>query len=1423
MPDRSSPVLVQHSSPPHSLLDTVAEPHYPQHTVNMDTLSTNTASRPDLAPRGPDTESSEIRDPPISNEPPAVASGTPLPRPAIPAPEQTDRTGRDSTSGEANDGVSAPEQRTEQTPAVVPLLPTSGTESAPATASPDPPPPPPPVPTDEGDKHETPEWVNFEEDTSAPDEDELKEIEGKDSDISARNCRHHERHFFREVDDVEQRPSKKIRLSWTIQGVRGTRDRPNYVRVMHSPAAYIDGFYWHIKFFPRGNNSTALSAYIKCSRKPPKQENDRPKGIFRVYQGPPDADLGLDPPSAEVTTSGDSPQVLQYGAESTVGTPVNTSQTEVNALDATIRTGVAMVDTSTSAQESVLAQEAKKDDWRIPAQLGMMIYNPVEPRTGFYMASEHQFNKHNDDWGWTNFSGNWNEIHIRHRGQRQALLRNDTLALDAYIQVFDDPTKALWWHPAPETENQWDSKSLAGYYPMGTPPLYHSPGVAGITSWLLLAPFRRIIESVDVTSWRQDSTIKPRPLICQLQLILFLMRHMKREEAYVNVNFALELLNTYGETFSDVVTFWEVFRRSIEVELEDDEKSLLQIRNILDAPADSKHASRSIRDSSGRIKMLEISVSGVKDVQTGAERIAKADGFPPSLPDFLPILLQRQQFSTETRQWTMKYDRVRLNEELKLAQLTGHSQDDFTLYGCMVHTGERCSGKFYSILRPNGPGSKWLAFEDGNGNKVFSYTKQRVEKFEGLEGEELKSFQGTMTTVYMAMYIRTCRLKEYLPGQLEPYDIPTWLKFNLSSRWHGDDKELRSSEAEHQEHKEVEIYSDASVEGRRGLLDMFNLKQVNNVDQNLLKLTVPSTTTFKDLRRTLCQRLSVDSPNKVRLWIMQYNGLGEYTTASLMRITLDEQIGRESSSTRPLCLWMSILQSDDNIVAYGYPDPVEAPPPPPPAAGNEADLPHQTLAADDRTHEGLPSALRSPSQAYQVVENDTTGESILPTTDQVAWSSSLAPMPQAAGEQAASDRVQESVAAAVEHTTEALPSTGAGDAGTIEQLDGRTRVHGHLVDIVTIGEQDLTAINASSDFPVQSRSGPQEGAAETNISERLESTHPQGQPETSSANNSQHPSWLGNIRRQILESSRTSADVPLSTAGGSSRGGNRKGPVRHIYGFIQLFDADEQNFKVKSPFFAEWKTDVKTTIRKRLGYATDREFQIWHRVRAYDAVLVRPNTTFKEINFRDGVDIIVGDVLPEEQSNALLSAGKFVTPSSLSYFLWMTVRGHPTLARTGEVVLDPFGGNYYTGPLLNGRYHGPNGILLTQQGHHYNGPFVAGEKSGSAGTMVYQNGDVYTGSWRKDEKDGQGTLTEKRTGNKYAGGFHNGKRWGEGVTYWKVADEQRDLCQICYGEEVDALFYDCGHVCACVDCAKQCESCPICRRSIQKVVKMFRV
>lgn len=55
---------------------------------------------------------------------------------------------------------------------------------------------------------------------------------------------------------------------------------------------------------------------------------------------------------------------------------------------------------------------------------------------------------------------------------------------------------------------------------------------------------------------------------------------------------------------------------------------------------------------------------------------------------------------------------------------------------------------------------------------------------------------------------------------------------------------------------------------------------------------------------------------------------------------------------------------------------------------------------------------------------------------------------------------------------------------------------------------------------------------------------------------------------------------------------------------------------------------------------------------------------------------------------------------------------------------------------------------------------------------------------------------------------------------FQIADEQIKLCQVCYEEEMDALFFPCGHVCACLGCARQVDICPVCRDAVKKAVRV---
>ena len=51
-------------------------------------------------------------------------------------------------------------------------------------------------------------------------------------------------------------------------------------------------------------------------------------------------------------------------------------------------------------------------------------------------------------------------------------------------------------------------------------------------------------------------------------------------------------------------------------------------------------------------------------------------------------------------------------------------------------------------------------------------------------------------------------------------------------------------------------------------------------------------------------------------------------------------------------------------------------------------------------------------------------------------------------------------------------------------------------------------------------------------------------------------------------------------------------------------------------------------------------------------------------------------------------------------------------------------------------------------------------------------------------------------------------------------------CVICLDRQVDAVFYQCGHMCACHTCGLQLKmqghKCPMCRAPIQDVIRAYK-
>ncbi|KAL9107438.1 MAG: hypothetical protein Q9227_007635 [Pyrenula ochraceoflavens] len=1575
--------------------------------------TTPTMSSPDAAnrtshPSPPEQDSTQaLNETPNTREAQHVAASEPSrPQSSIAGPETSqheENTNIDASTVPEADAV--PQESPDSTQSVPPSQPEPDENQAPVESSES---VPPPAPADTEDAPQPPAddpepaapppeenayWVDYKEDTSSPDEDELKEIENDGNEVSALDYKYHEDQIYSDLDDPEYRPSKKIRISWTIKGVRGTKERPNFARIMHSPSAQAGGYFWKLKFFPRGNSSQSFSCYIKCSKEPITDDEEMPETKFHWVEGPGD----------ELLAEGEKKGNLSFPAtppkEKKVEKPTSEENAAAESSDASREDSenpdqnqASDADNAESKEPSDKSgeQPAVEESWRVPAQIGVVVYNPSEPRTNHHNSSCHQFNKGNDDWGWTNFfqPQPWEKIHLRQKGQRQALLRDDTLAFDAYIRLFDDPTQRLWFHPS-DSESFWDGVTVTGYRALGTPPLRYSPGVAGLSALFHLSPIRSLIQNAASEDWTTDPAVKQKPILSASQIVLYLMRKQRKNVPYVDVYPLLNYLSDFGERFQDVLTFWERFRRCIEFECSD--KAINeQFSEIFDIQPKDPASPIQLDPLSRQQATLSISCRESSSISEGLSKLNPTDYEDKILPHFLTVDLGRQQFEYERRSWKLHYNRVRLNEDLDLSSLVPHqAQSKYTLYGFVVHAAERTSQQFYTIVRPDGPGTRWLAFEDGDGNKILIQTKKMLAEFEGLEGDELRDNSSFHHTVYLAMYIRTDLISQYLPGKFEHWDTSRRLKMHHSVRSVVNEEDSLKDDPTDESEIKISVQFARSIEGYKGFLDANVLKAADPPTSRMVSFEVPYTTTYFELRNMLAKSQGIDDVRKIRFWSLSHSPPLQELGKTVHRVTAYTDAVGSVSKFGHAFLWVYLL--DENVIdLYGISDPQPKPPKKDKnrskAEGDEGD------ASGDNT-ESAATATEPPNNAELPAEPSSNAE--LPTTPPnntelpiEVYAETREENP-AGNQEARADSTEsqdqsDPMPAPTEVPQDSLEDTSTQPSGVQQQLPSdppdQTADNGaqpEEVDNVVVDEaqqethhsQEAPAAapepvpenpSAEPDLPSSedSESGqqtppsPQETGDEQ-VSEETEAmlseaairqilaeevatldaavsnpdttTPPPSNPnapEPDSHNDDAvvadpdaDPQPPSNEDEQAQPDSATESpantgdtDDVASVHSDTSTESNAEPSLEpHAYRFLQIFDAENQEIRTAGSFIAKKDSSVKETVRAFLEWPAEKSLQLWYLEAPYRTKPISNEAKFEHCDaVYDSSVILVGEVLTEDHSktgnlfgvnfadtgeeasrptyrprmscracaemlkrnhmlqvekyyiealaciegflhrktsllhltssqnnsvtytnplfslhrkSSLHALGKFSNPRSMLNNHWLRARHHPTANYSGDITLRPFGRHYYSGTMLNGRFHG-HGTHISNTGHQYTGHFIQENRSGQ-GHLISPNGDEYTGTFLKNERHGEGTFVEKRTGNKYVGGFKEDKRSGKGVTYWEVAEEDEKLCQICYGEAQDALFYDCGHVCACLECARQVDVCPICRRGVKGVVRIF--
>lgn len=98
----------------------------------------------------------------------------------------------------------------------------------------------------------------------------------------------------------------------------------------------------------------------------------------------------------------------------------------------------------------------------------------------------------------------------------------------------------------------------------------------------------------------------------------------------------------------------------------------------------------------------------------------------------------------------------------------------------------------------------------------------------------------------------------------------------------------------------------------------------------------------------------------------------------------------------------------------------------------------------------------------------------------------------------------------------------------------------------------------------------------------------------------------------------------------------------------------------------------------------------------------------------------------------------------------------------------------------------------------------------SGGALI--DGNTSSNADMEGAPNGDGALAD--SGGRRAGGANAGEK--------EDSSPFPDLCVICLEERYNSVFSSCGHMCCCVGCASQLNQCPLCRRRVEHVIRVYR-
>lgn len=1205
-----------------------------------------------------------------------------------------------------------------------------------------PPPPPPPVEPVRSDSESSDgedgmhPWHPIQEDTSSPDEDELKEIEAS-TEHSALDHDYWESRAFLPVEEPEYKVGVSGRIDWTIEAYNGTRENPNRDIVMKSDPVTVGDHQWQIKFYPKGNDSDYLSVYLECL------------------------------------------SVVDSSSKKKVGRVDSVAKEE--SVEAAIEEQLAEVPATVPEYQStclpLLGSKRLPKRKSVAAQVSVVMYNPTEPRVNYSRTALHRFCSGSPDWGWTRFHGPYYDIPHRLRGQRQALLRDDKLAFTGYIRLVEDETECLWEHHS--RENPWDSFAMTGLQGLMLGEDASAPGgnmISAIASWMLFKPFRALLYSAHAPDPEEESFAQPKPLVSALQKVLYMLRtQVDPGTGPVPLDDVLDALEWYGIHDRidklDVMETWEVLHTKLEEELHDTPEA---------AAFEAICGPR--RNHSIGVPSYRVPVVGVESMQAainGSTDLTIPGQDPPQL---LTIELERQHFDLKTRSYVKLLNKVTLDDHVTVAGVP------YTLYGFVVHKQTLQSYVYQTILRPEGPGTRWYSYSDSKDeNHVKCLTrKQAVDAHAGRVGTS--RIDGNDPVAYIALYVRDDKTNiafERDP-ESEQWEVPHWIKVDVERATHSDNMDslpppppvadqqpttvgVESDTPDHGNEDPEDIADFQVIDSRSflqhegpGTFDAYNLKWAADNAEYMHNIQLSRLSSCDEIRRKIASVIQdVRDPRQVKFWFvdplkgsqsrpfLSSTGKIEYSSGSFDRYLDLKEWKFDQSNFASRRLWAHIVDLD---------------------------------------------SLSTPSQGPQEEKeiDDTLESSASLNNDNAVVIGAVprTPVP------------QDEVLVRFEDTPMSEP----------DELESES--------IIPVQSRPQTPVTVPSNTAEAT-----ENAMSRNNNDTIEviepnTSQPPAMPDDTEMSGTQenlsYPPPPPPPQPSDLSGSLIPPPPPPVACAASP-----EPPADEIYFFLKFFNPERQVLEARGTYIVKNSARVDETLVAFLGLPIEdkKRIEIWEEEELNNLRLIKNRRTFTQVDLHNTSVIVVAMPQTSEQRAALAARAAFADPHS--FLAYRTFARNFPSHLNGHFTYDYFSSEYYKGEIKNGHRHG-HGKMFYHSGATYEGTFQLGQRHGH-GLYTFQNGDTYDGDWQDNQQHGSGTFVEAATGNTYVGGWKNDKKFGEGVTHWKNAQEEERLCRICWEDAADAAFYDCGHVVACLQCAREVQNCPVCRKRVLCAMKLYYV